>query len=244
MDVPRLSDVLSNRRVRWQHVLGERWHQLWSRRCVLCASVRDPDGLCAGCRRDLPLCLSACPRCALPDTEGAICGRCLKQPPAFDATTALYRYDYPLDRLVHRLKYGADFAVAHAFAACALRAMPRPAVDLVVPVPLHAERLAERGFNQSLEIARPLARVWQCELATRQVGRTRATQDQVGLPWRERKKNLRNAFSCGVRLDGAHVLLVDDVMTTGATLDALAQCLRGAGAAAVSNLVVARTPMR
>lgn len=180
----------------------------------------------------------------MPGTEGAICGRCLKQPPAFDATTALYRYDYPLDRLVHRLKYGADFAVAHAFAACALRAMPRPAVDLVVPVPLHAARLAERGFNQSLEIARPLARAWQCELATRQVGRTRATQDQVGLPWRERKKNLRNAFSCGVRLDGAHVLLVDDVMTTGATLDALAQCLRGAGAAAVSNLVVARTPMR
>ncbi|KAA3652612.1 MAG: ComF family protein [Proteobacteria bacterium] len=244
MDVPRLSEVLSNPRARWRQRVGEHWHRLWWRQCVLCASTRDPVGLCAGCRRDLPLCLSACPRCGLPDTEGAICGRCLKHPPAFEVTTALYRYAYPLDRLIHRLKYGADFAVARALGACAVRTVPRPPVDFIVPVPLHASRLAERGFNQSLELARPLARAWQCELLIRDVGRIRATQDQVGLPWRARQKNLRKAFACRVRLEGAHVLLVDDVMTTGATLDALAQCLREAGAATVRNLVMARTPMR
>lgn len=235
---------MSNQPARWQRVLGGAWRSLWPRRCVLCASMRDPDGLCAGCRRDLPLCLSACPKCALPGTGGALCGRCLKHPPAFDATTALYCYDYPVDRLVHRLKYGHDFGVAVALSQCVVRAMPAPAVDLIVPVPLHAGRLAERGFNQALEIARPLGRAWQIPVLARGVARTRATADQVGLPWPARKKNLRNAFDCRMPMDGARVLLVDDVMTTGATLGALAACLKKAGAAAVSNLVIARTPLR
>ncbi|WP_246116181.1 ComF family protein [Denitromonas halophila] len=115
---------------------------------------------------------------------------------------------------------------------------------MIVPVPLHVGRLAERGFNQALEIARPLGRAWQIPVVARGVTRTRVTADQVGLSWQARKKNLRDAFDCDISVNGARVLLIDDVMTTGATLGALAACLKKAGAAAVSNLVIARTPLR
>ncbi len=235
---------MSNQHARWRRALDGARQSFWPRRCVLCASVRDPSGLCAGGRRDLPLCLSACPKCALPGTGGELCGRCQRHPPAFDATTALYCYDYPVDHLVHRLKYGHDFGVARALSAALARDIPAPAVDLIMPVPLHVARLAERGFNQALEIARPLGRAWQIPVMARGAVRTRATADQVGLPWSERKKNMRDAFACQMPVDGARVLLMDDVMTTGATLGALAACLRKAGAAAVSNLVIARTPLR
>ncbi|MBT0960501.1 ComF family protein [Denitromonas sp. IR12] len=200
--------------------------------------------MCAGCRRDLPMCLSACPRCALPGTGGETCGRCLKRPPAFDGTTALFSYDYPVDRLIQRLKYASDFGVADALAQYVVGAVARPSVDVIVPVPLHPARLAERGFNQAVEIARPLAQAWEIALVTRGVARLRRTDDQVGLALSARRKNLRHAFSCEAKLDGARVLIIDDVMTTGATLDALALCLKRAGAASVCNLVIARTPLR
>lgn len=179
----------------------------------------------------------------MPGTGGDLCGRCLRRPPAFDGTAAVFSYDYPVDRLIHRLKYGADFGVADALARHVGGTVARPAADLIVPVPLHPARLAERGFNQAVEIARPLARRWGMALETRAVVRRR-TDDQVGLALAARRKNLRDAFSCHSRFDGAHVLLVDDVMTTGATLDALAKCLKRAGAASVRNLVIARTPLR
>jgi ComF family protein len=118
---------------------------------------------------------------------------------------------------------------------------PPSGIDLILPMPLHPRRLRERGFNQAVELARPLARAWGLPLDIALAGRTVDTAPQVSLPWTARRGNMREAFSCHGTLAGRSILVIDDVMTTGATLDALAHVLRKHGAARVCNLVVART---
>jgi ComF family protein len=152
---------------------------------------------------------------------------------------AHYRYDFPLDKLVQALKYAHRLALADFFAATL--AEPRPTVDAIVPLPLSTERLRSRGFNQAVEIARPLARRWRLPLLLDAVRRPVDTPPQASLPWQARRKNIRGAFECGVDLSGRSLLVVDDVMTTGATLDEFARTLKKHGAVRVVNWVVART---
>jgi len=207
--------------------------------CLLCGGKDGPELLCAACVAELPALPDACPRCALPSPAGAVCGSCLIHPPHFDATLALWRYEFPCDGLVQALKYRARLALAGFFArSLASRTMPE--VDLIVPMPLHARRLAERGFNQALEIARHLGR----PIEPRGVLRVKHTPPQTELPYEERAKNVRGAFLCKLDLTGARVAVLDDVMTTGATLNELARALKRAGAARVENLVIARTVSR
>jgi ComF family protein len=209
--------------------------------CCLCGRPAGSDGvpLCADCARDLPPpAAHACPRCALPSPAGEICGHCLREPPAFDSTRAAFDYAFPLDVLVKRLKYGHRLALAGFFAHALA---PLPCVDLVLPMPLHPRRLRARGFNQAVEIARPLARAANVPLALAAVARIRDTPPQASLERDARLTNLRTAFASRRRFDGLRIALVDDVMTTGASLDALARCLKASGAAQVHNLVVART---
>jgi ComF family protein len=212
-----------------------------ARDCHLCAcAVGDDDSpVCAACARELPRHgAQVCPCCALATPGGEICGRCLRERPAFDTTHAAFDYAFPLDALVQALKYGHRLALAKFFA----RAFDvLPAVDLVLPMPLHPARLRERGFNQAVEIARPLARAAGVPLELAAVARVRATAPQAGLDRDGRFANLRNAFAARRRFDGLRVAVVDDVMTTGASLNALARCLKANGAAAVHNVVVART---
>jgi ComF family protein len=208
--------------------------------CRLCGAQSGAELLCAGCAADLPLLPAHCPRCALPSPGGAVCGRCLDRPPRFDRTLALWRYDFPCDTLVQALKYGARIALAGFFAR-SLSDRGLPPVDLIVPMPLHPRRLAERGFNQALEIARELGRLGGVTVAARGVRRVRDTLPQTGLPYDRRAKNVRGAFDCDLDLSDRSVAVVDDVMTTGATLDELARVLKRAGAAGVENWIVART---
>lgn len=181
-----------------------------------------------------------CPICALPTPDGFTCGHCLKRAPRFDRTVAVYAYTFPIDQLVHALKFGEQLALASALAErLAPRIEPRP--DLILPMPLHPARLRERGFNQSLELARGIAHLLEVPLLAAGAKRIRDTTPQSSLPWKERKRNVRNAFACNADLNGLHVGLIDDVMTSGATLDELAGTLRRAGAREVSAYVVART---
>jgi ComF family protein len=168
---------------------------------------------------------------------GQICGRCLRNPPAFDSTCALYDYVFPADVLVRAFKYHHRLSLARFFAE-AVSTLPE--TDVVVPMPLHPRRLSERGFNQALEIARPLARAAGLPLEQGGVVRKRHTPPQAGLDREDRLASPRGAFACHRRFDGLRVMVIDDVMTTGASLDALARCLKVAGAAAVHNFVVAR----
>jgi ComF family protein len=195
--------------------------------------------LCEACRSDLPgLAAELCPRCALPCPGGAVCGRCLAEPPAYDATTAVFAYDFPADALVHALKFRGELALAPFLGRMLSTKVSPLTVDRVIPVPLSAARLRSRGYNPAVEIARHVARgKVDLDACVRHVDGT----PQMELPWDERRRNVRGAFRCRRPLTGATVAVVDDVMTTGATLDELAQTLKRAGAARVVNWVIART---
>jgi len=172
-----------------------------------------------------------------------VCGTCLASPPEFDATLALWLYEFPCDRLVQALKYRARLALAPFFARSLAR-RPLPPYDLLIPMPLYPERLAQRGFNQAAEIARMLAKRSGLVLSSRGARRVKDTTPQTELPYEERARNIRGAFACDLDLSGKCVAVVDDVMTTGATLNELAKVLKRAGAARVENLVIARSVLR
>ena len=211
--------------------------------CFLCRGAAD-ELLCARCDADLPRLEAArCPRCALESPSGAVCGRCLARPPAFDATVAALLYRFPADVLVQALKFHSELALAAFFGKLLEQHVARSErVDHIVPVPLFAGRLKERGFNQAMEIARPLARATGARLAPELCERIRDTPAQLGLPLEERRKNVAGAFRCPALVAGASIALVDDVMTTGATLQEIAQTFKRSGAARVVNWIVARTP--
>src|SRR5437899_12711786 len=125
--------------------------------CLLCGAQTGPEPLCPACIRELPALAESCPRCALPSPAAAVCGTCLKRPPHFDATLAFWRHEFPCDRLVQALKYRAQLALAGFFAR-SLASRPLPEFDVVLPMPLHATPLSERGAKQASEIARGRAR--------------------------------------------------------------------------------------
>lgn len=212
--------------------------------CVLCGSMSH-DGLwCAACDAALPyLDAPHCPVCSLPTPTGEVCGHCLKEPPLFTRTTAAFAYSFPLDKLIQAMKYREQLALAKAFAEkLALRIVQSDMPDCIIPMPLHPAKLRERGFNQSLLLAATVARKLDIELLANVCQRVRDTPPQSALPWKERNKNVRSAFRCARDLTGKRVALVDDVMTTGASLNALAEAVQKRGAAEISAWVVARTP--
>jgi ComF family protein len=200
--------------------------------------------LCTGCDADLSHYRApACPVCALPTPGGQTCGACLQHPPAFDRTLAAFSYHFPIDRLLHAFKYSGNLALTEILAKpLALLATNHPKPDLLMPMPLHPGRLRERGFNQSLEIARPISRWLDIPLTADASQRTRNTPTQAGLKLKERRRNVRGAFACDLDLCGKKIAVLDDVMTTGATLNEISRILKNRGASEVNAWVVARTP--
>lgn len=211
--------------------------------CFLCAAPAGSALLCPACASELPrLDGPHCPICALPTVDGAVCGSCLTKAPYFDATHACFRYAFPVDRLVQALKYRHNLAIARLLAATLLQSAGNEAAtaDLLMALPLSEQRLAARGFNQSMELARPLASQLGIPLRVTGYARSLDTPPQASLPWKERQKNISGAFECALDLSGKHIIVIDDVMTTGATLDEFARTLKKHGARRVSNWVVAR----
>ena len=212
--------------------------------CTLCGSsgVRARD-LCPGCAEDLPVDKAACIRCGAPLPIPGICGRCQLHPPAFDRTAAAFPYLAPVDAMIKRLKFNGDLHLARllgSLMADHLGAAGAVLPEVIVPVPLHRRRLRERGFNQALELARPLARRLGVPLDWRHVVRTRATDPQADLPAKLRSGNVKDAFAVAPGFDAQRVAIVDDVMTTGYTVNELAATLRRAGVADISVWVCAR----
>ena len=212
--------------------------RLFGGSCYLCKGAASAL-LCRACDADLPrLAAPRCPRCALDSPHGEVCGRCMAQAPRYDATVAALAYEFPADVLVHSLKFRGELALAGLLAETLARTIEAPAVDMVVPVPLSAARLRERGYNHAAEIARHLA---PAKLDLALCVRERHAPPQMDLPYAERRRNVRGAFRSTRVLAGQRVAVVDDVMTTGATLDEIARVLKEAGAVRVVNWVVART---
>lgn len=218
---------------------------VFSPRCLLCGESGAEDlDLCRPCTEALPWNDSACLRCALPLSAPGICGACLRRPPPLTETHAAFVYGFPLDRLVPRFKFHNDLAAGRLLSELMLQGMsglPKPSA--LVPVPLHDSRLRRRGYDQAQELARSLARALQVPLLSEALVRTRATAPQSELDAGARQRNLRRAFEVrpGAVLPD-HVVLIDDVMTTGATLEAAAKRLRRAGVARVDAWVCARVP--
>jgi ComF family protein len=202
--------------------------------CLLCAAHSADQLLCPACRSDLPgLPADCCPVCAQPAGTGQVCGACLRSPPHFARCHAAWAYAFPVDRLVQALKYGHRLAVAD-FCGEALAARIAAAdYDLLLPLPLHPARLRERGFNQAGEIARGLAGRLGLPVERTALRRCRPTATQAALPLADRRRNVRGAFECAVDFSGRRLLLVDDVMTSGATADECARVLRLHGAAEI-----------
>lgn len=222
---------------------ADRW---LPRGCALCDATLGAaeDGLCEPCARALPGRLSTrCPRCGI--AAGAThCGACRRTPPPFERTFVLADYAPPIDRLVHALKFGGELALAGALGARMAPLLQASGwqADALVPVPLGAARIATRGFNQSAAIAHGIGRRLGLPVRTGLLARIRETPAQSTLALAERRGNLADAFSASPAAAGLRLVLIDDVMTSGSTLEAAAAALEAAGAGPVAALVAARTP--
>lgn len=209
--------------------------------CLLCAAGSADNLLCDACAADLTrLDKCGCPRCAVPTPLGEICGHCLAEPPHFDATLAAYRYEFPVDKLIQSFKYGHRLALGMYFGQQLADISRHIVADVIIPLPLHPLRLRERGFNQALELARPISAALKLPIDMTGCTRIRNTPAQANLEWRNRTKNMRGAFHCTRDYTGKRVILVDDVMTSGASLDECARTLKLHGATAITLVVVAR----
>lgn len=217
--------------------------------CLLCGAAGTGRDLCAGCCGDLPWLGVACLRCAapLPSVCGpGACGRCLRRPPPQAETVAPFAYAFPVDQLLLKLKFGNALPPGRVLgellgefigAQCAPPTLVLP--DMIVPVPLHPKRLRERGYNQAVELARPIARALRVPLR-HACHRVRHTAPQSTLAGAERRRNLKGAFVADADVAGLSLAVVDDVYTTGNTIAAVTRALYAAGAARVVAWCVAR----
>lgn len=212
-------------------------------RCLLCGAHGTAGlDLCAGCRAELPRNTCCCARCALPLAQsGALCGHCQRHPPPWRVAWVPFRYARPLDRLETRYKFSANLAAGRVLASLWSSHLPPERPQAIVPVPLHQARLRRRGYDQTRELARRIARQMHLPLRDDGLWRQRATQAQSTLDAVARRRNVRGAFCLreGVTLP-AHVALFDDVLTTGATLGECTRVLRRAGVQRVDVWALAR----
>jgi ComF family protein len=233
--------VTVNRASFWSEAL---WRRLYPPVCALCgASGSAGLDLCTHCQTDLPFLGIACLRCARPLSIPETCGACQQQAPPQDRTLSAFRYAAPLDHLILQLKFHGKLHLAQLLGkltAQQLEQCVHSPPECIIPVPLHPTRLRERGFNQALELAQPVAARLKIPINYQVVYRRRNTATQSGLPRQERKRNMRGAFALRGTLTARHVAIMDDVLTTGHTVGELTRTLRGAGVQIIEVWTCAR----
>lgn len=215
-----------------------------SRHCALCGQSSRND-ICPACAIELPRITHACHQCSIPLEHGDLCGDCLIAPPHFSRCIAALRYEPPVSHLIGSFKYQGDLNHGRILSQLLierLRQEPAITVDAMLPVPLHWRRRWLRGFNQTEIIADELSRALKLPMQTRWLRKTRSSSPQQHLDTRERQRNLRDAFGCTKDVAGLHLALIDDVVTTGATANVIAELLKRRGAASVQIWALARTP--
>ena len=211
--------------------------------CGLCnAPTNRRLPLCRPCQNELPVIINACPVCALPVTSAVPCGKCQQHQPAYNQVHALFLYQEPVKFLVQQFKFNRKLEYARLFSALIAEKIEilveQP--ELIIPVPLHSIRLRKRGYNQAWELTKHLSRLTNIPIDHRVCSRAIKTPLQTGLKASERRHNLKQAFAITTDVKDRHICIVDDVMTTGSTLEAISSALKMAGAASVSGIVVAR----
>jgi ComF family protein len=209
------------------------WDWLFPPRCCLCAKVlSSAHTLCRECRGTLPWNIRCCRRCALPIESGEQCGGCLVDPPAFTRCVSPFLYEAPVSTLIIQLKFQQQLRYARILSQLIIEALEEKPLDLpdcLLPVPLHYRRLRQRGFNQAVEIAKPISRRFKIPLIYDQCYRRKNTLPQSRLSARARRRNLAGAFAFRDRLPFNHVAVIDDVVTTGQTVRTLSQMLHSQG---------------
>ena len=228
---------------------------IFAQNCILCSSyfnhhsptlssnnfTANHHAVCQACMLSLPWQnVIHCPQCGLA-SDGNLCGSCINSTPHFDATHAVFSYEFPINALMQRYKYGNMLSLSTLFGELLNDKIKHENIDLIIPMPMHPQRLKTRGFNQALEIARFLNTSQHNKLNYKSVIRQTLTPPQASLPLKERIKNIKGAFNVNVDLTGKKIAIVDDVMTTGASLNELAKNLKKAGATHVECWVIART---
>lgn len=226
-------------------LLPHRFRQLYSKLmpipCRLCGTMSQHHTICEVCLQNLPLLGDACPRCALPINNAYLCGHCLLQPPEQDLSFCLFPYLEPIDRLIADLKYHDKVFLSQFFAQLmADKLHHRPAPDILIPIPLHPNRLRQRGYNQSFELAKVLSVLLDIPTSNNYLSRIIDTKSQAAIPLKARKKNIQHAFKCIKTNLPRHVAIIDDVLTTGHTANAAAKQLRQAGATSIEVWTIAR----
>lgn len=216
--------------------------------CLLCGATaevgRNATQLCAACVADMPALGDVCRICAEPlSSISVVCHHCEEQTPAFESVKAAFRYAWPINLLITAFKFDGQYLVGDTLAKLMSKRLAggNVNVDLIVPTPLHPERLAQRGYNQAEVLASALGGQFDIDLDSQLVIRTVNTEAQSGKNRRQRLENLSKAFEVTRPLNGERIALVDDVLTTGVTADRIARVLLKAGASSVQVLVLART---
>lgn len=202
--------------------------------CLLCHAVITKGLLCDPCLNTLPWNTHACYLCGLPLHERTLCGNCLTQAPAFTSTTALFRYEQPIINFITQLKFNQRLLYANFFGKLFKNHITKTRdfdslPQCIIPIPLHNKRLRKRGFNQALEIARPIANGLSIPIIFDCCQRIKNTQSQSKLPAKKRRKNIHNAFELCKPINAKHVAIFDDVVTTGNTVRELSKLLHKSG---------------
>ncbi len=228
-------------------------HSIFPTSCILCKGFSKRIlPLCVECESELPWCKKVCFQCAEPISEKSsttLCGRCIGNPPHFDNTFSAFIYEPPIDNLITSLKFHHKLIHANLLAELFFQKMGAcisPLPDRLIPVPLHDKRIRQRGFNQALEIAKYVSKRAGIPLDYKSIIRSKYTEPQSSLPAKHRGKNIKNAFRLK-KLDykqdlhGKHIVIIDDVVTTGGTVNEFAKLLKKNGAKRVDVWCCART---
>lgn len=216
--------------------------------CLLCSSrTKTHFGLCQPCARDLPRIGQHCSICALPlQSNQEICGQCIKKKPHYDSIITPCYYQDPLVKIISTFKFNQQPPLAKLLAHLLLTELQsfhqtNPLPDIIIPVPLHKKRLWTRGFNQAFEIAKPIAKKLAIPLNHKLCTRIKNTTPQHQLNAKQRRHNLKNAFIIDESINATHVALVDDIVTTGTTVNEISQLLRTYGFKHITVWCCART---
>lgn len=222
--------------------------ELFPQSCLLCAK-EGKSSICEDCLPSLPYNSDPCPRCGIPlksEGDDFVCGSCLSNPPSFDKTIAPLLYRPPIDQLLNQLKHQRKLENAKLLSQLFLNSLATRSVrvDALVPIPMHAKRYRQRGFNQSLEIARHISHRLKIPIALNLLEAAKHHSHQQGASKKDRRHNIKGAFQAKDCTDKkiSRIALIDDVITTGATADEAAKTLKQAGIEYVEVWAIARTP--
>lgn len=224
-------------------VLKKLIHHVFPSYCLFCLTKTSGADICSSCQKDLPYLKKSCLICGNSVTSDLlICGKCISTPPPFDKTYALFQYTAPISSLILQLKFNHQLIFARLFGEWMgefLKNKPRP--ECIIPVPLHSKRTQERGYNQALEMARPLSKILKIPIEFSTCSRTRYTKPQAELPESDRKSNIHGAFKVNAHCSYHYVAILDDVVTTGQTVSELSRVLKKQGVQKIDIWCCAKT---